>query len=258
LKNDLPTATEAGPQIHGQGWTDTASTNFHGIAIQNAGWRLTGCQKCHGMDYRGGSAQSSCLTCHTKSGGPENCILCHGGSNNAAPPNDLAGNTATSFPGVGTHQSHVAALDTIALAIACSECHTMPTAFNSPGHIDSTAGAEVVFNGAILHEPLALKAVGTPNYSRTTLTCQNTYCHGNFPNGNNISPVWNNVSGQYHACGSCHGDVTKSTIAEKALPKTSLTGGTHPNDLQCSKCHGRVIDTSYRLISNRHVNGRID
>ncbi|MEZ4373687.1 MAG: hypothetical protein R3B07_22900 [Polyangiaceae bacterium] len=39
-----------------------------------------------------------------------------------APPFDLSGNTATSFPGVGTHQVHLAG-STNFRAVACSDCH---------------------------------------------------------------------------------------------------------------------------------------
>jgi predicted CxxxxCH...CXXCH cytochrome family protein len=258
LKNDLPTATETGSQIHGLGWIDNTSTNFHGIAIQNAGWSMTSCQKCHGTDYRGGSSQTSCLTCHTKSGGPENCTVCHG-SANAAPPKDLAGNTLVSSAGVGTHQSHLVVTDSLTASLACNECHKVPTSFGSIGHIDSIGGAEVNFNGTIVNSTFAAFAGSAkPVYSHTTLKCDNTYCHGYFPNGNKQSPIWNDTTGQFGACGSCHGDVTKSTIADKALPKTSLTGGTHPNDNKCYNCHTSVINTNYKLNLAKHINGQLD
>jgi predicted CxxxxCH...CXXCH cytochrome family protein len=257
LKNDLPTATVAGSQIHGQGWIDSASANFHGLAIQSTGWSMTSCQKCHGTDYRGGSSRTSCLTCHTKSGGPENCTVCHG-STNAAPPKDLAGNTSVSSGRVGAHQSHLIGSDTLAAAVACNECHIVPASLSSVGHIDLTAGAEVNFNGTVVTSSLAsLAGSGLPVYAPTILQCANTYCHGYFPNGNKQSVAWKDVSGQARACGSCHGDVTKSSIADKALPKTA-PGGTHPNDNRCYNCHTSVIGTNYKLNVSKHLNGRID
>jgi predicted CxxxxCH...CXXCH cytochrome family protein len=255
LKKDLPTATSSGPQIHEQGWADASSANFHGAAIANSGYNLSSCKECHGSNYSGGSSGFSCLPCHSKSGGPENCTVCHGGVN-AAPPTDLSGNTSRSFAGVGTHQSHVLVSDSLGSVVACNECHQVPTSLSSPGHIDLTTGAEVKFLGAVVTSPFA--GSGAPSYSHGTLKCTNTYCHGNFPNGNNITPVWNDTSGVYRACGSCHGDPTKTGIGNKALPKTAASGGTHPNNTQCSNCHPNVIDGNYKFKGTLHINGRLD
>jgi predicted CxxxxCH...CXXCH cytochrome family protein len=257
LKKDLPTETQAGSQIHGQGWVDNASTNFHGLAIQKVGWSMTNCQECHGPDYKGGSSGSSCLTCHSKPGGPENCTVCHG-STNAAPPKDLTGNTSKSYAGVGAHQSHLIS-DTLFAAVACSECHTVPSSFNASGHIDSTSGAEILFQGSVVKSSLAaLAGSAVPAYSHASLTCSNTYCHGYFPNGNKQSVVWNDVSGQSRACGSCHGDVSKTSTGDKALPKNATNGGTHPSDNRCYGCHPTVINSSYQMNNSKHMNGKID
>jgi ferredoxin len=75
--------------------------------------------------------------------------------------------------------------------------------------------------------------------------------------------TWTDTSATGAGCGSCHGDVTKSTLAEKALPKTVSTGGTHPDvDLSqhtCSYCHGRVINSSMEFVDlSKHINGKVD
>jgi predicted CxxxxCH...CXXCH cytochrome family protein len=257
LKTDLPTATTAGTQIHGQGWKDSLSANFHGIAIQIAGWNMDNCKECHGPDYKGGSSRSSCLSCHNKPGGPENCTVCHGGIN-AAPPRDLLGNTEISFVGVGAHQSHLTA-NILFATTSCNECHIVPISMVSSGHMDTTVGAEVQFYGPIVTSNLpSLAGPGEPSYSRSIFKCDNIYCHGYFQNGNNVSPIWNDTTDQYSACGSCHGDITKSTIGDKALPMTSLNGGTHPNDNRCYNCHPSVINSNYQLNVSKHVNGKID
>jgi len=250
LKKDLPTETTAGPQIHGQGWIDSSSANFHGLAIQKAGWSMTSCTECHGPDFKGGSSNSSCLKCHSKPGGPENCTVCHGGLN-PAPPKDLSGNTSESSPAVGAHQAHLIARNALATPVACNECHIVPASLSAAGHIDNTAGAEVMF---LVTDRFA----AGQSFSQSTRTCDNTYCHGNFRNGNKASVVWNDATGQAIACGSCHGDVSKSSIADKALPKTSLNGGTHPNDNKCYNCHTSVINSNYQLNASRHINGKID
>lgn len=269
LQDNLPSPTASGPVVHPTGWLDTASTNFHGDALRLAGWNLPSCTSCHGATYGGGSSGVSCMKCHTKPSGPENCTVCHGGVN-AAPPRDVLGNSARSNRTVGAHQQHV--LDgAFAEGILCSECHRVPTTLNSAGHIDSPSPAEVTFASKLANKKTNVP--GTDNYSSTlptltptpafdaaTLTCKNVYCHGYFKNGNNNNaPIWNATAPAQAACGSCHGDASKPTNAEKALPKTDTAGGTHPNATMCFACHGDVIDQSGKIISlTKHMNGKLN
>jgi predicted CxxxxCH...CXXCH cytochrome family protein len=202
----------------------------------------------------------------SKNYSPYNCNSCHGNETNAAPPKDLEGNTSTSAPGVGAHQSHLLASDSIGAAVACNECHVVPSLYNAAGHVDLTPGAEVVFHGVVSTARFShiAGADTAAKYSNTTLQCTNTYCHGYFPNGNSVSPTWTDESGQYRACGSCHGDPTKSTTGERALPKTRLNGGTHlsvqdnANVLQCYRCHPSAIDANYNLNFSKHINSQVD
>jgi predicted CxxxxCH...CXXCH cytochrome family protein len=195
----------------------------------------------------------------SKNYNPYNCNTCHGNETNAAPPKDLKGNTSISAPGVGVHQSHLLASHSISASVACNECHTVPALYDDTGHLDSSIGAEVIFQGDVVTSNLAaLAGSAQPAYSHTTLKCDNTYCHGYFPNGNKAAPTWTDESGQYRACGSCHGDPLQTTIGNKALPKTSLNGGFHPNNTNCSQCHPKTINASYQLIVTYHINGRID
>src|SRR5512142_33794 len=100
LQDTPPEAVAPGIGVHPAGWSDPASPDFHGtyIATKNS-WDMRPCQSCHGSNYAGGSVGVSCLTCHTKTNGPENCTTCHG-STNPAPPKDLSGNTVTTARGV--------------------------------------------------------------------------------------------------------------------------------------------------------------
>jgi predicted CxxxxCH...CXXCH cytochrome family protein len=202
----------------------------------------------------------------SKNYSPYNCNSCHGNKMNAAPPKDLEGNTLISSPGVGAHQSHLVASHSVGVVVACNECHIVPAVYDAPGHLDATPGAEVVFQGAVSKTRFS-RIAGADTAARflgTTLQCANTYCHGYFPNGNRMSPVWTDESGQYRACGSCHGDQTKSTIGERALPKTRLNGGYHlsvednSNIIQCYRCHPSAIDANYNLNLSRHINGNVD
>jgi predicted CxxxxCH...CXXCH cytochrome family protein len=255
--------------VHPEGWATTASSaDFHGKYIHGQQWQMSSCWTCHGRNYAGGSSQVSCLTCHSKSGGPENCTTCHG-STNPAPPRDLDGNIATTIRTVGAHQSHIAGAGTTD-GIRCSECHTVPATVYVAGHVDSGPPAEVIFHDSLANtatnEPTTRDydvslptTTPTPTWDSSALKCSNTYCHGDFKNGNNYSPAWTSVGTGEARCGTCHGDVTKQALADRALPKTSERGGTHPNSTQCSVCHVGIVDANLNIIDKaKHINGKLN
>jgi len=49
---------------HKPGWSDAASAQFHGNFLRLNMGTLTGCAKCHGTDFAGGTSGKSCYTCH--------------------------------------------------------------------------------------------------------------------------------------------------------------------------------------------------
>lgn len=255
LQEQLPPATAGGIQIHPDGWTVPASSAFHGKAIRADNWDMRSCQQCHGnlTSTTGGTSGVSCGTCHTGSSGAFGCRTCHGGTN-AAPPQDLDGNTTVSSPGVGAHQPHVTA-SSFAKSISCSQCHLSPSSVYAAGHIDDTPGAEVQMNSGIAITPTN-GVTPSPAYNATTHGCSGTYCHGSFTNGNPTNtPVWNSAAGTAATCGSCHGNTAGATVALQALPKTAPTG-THPNYTQCSWCHNAVVDDNTAFIDGtKHVDG---
>lgn len=243
VKNEkIPTQTVI--SVHGEGFLDPASENFHGKFIQVKNYDLSLCQQCHGMNYAGGTSGQSCLTCHSKPNGPENCTVCHG-SVNAAPPKDLAGNTSPTARAVGAHQKHLAS--TLGKSVACSECHNVPKKLTDAGHIDSLLYAEVRFDTA------SIFFRANASYNAANVSCVNTYCHGNFNGGNTANVVEWTGSVQ---CGTCHGDETKATLEEKAFPKTG-----HPStdSKHCSDCHRLTVNSSMAIINlERHINGKVD
>ena len=265
-----------GGSLHGRGWTTPSSASFHGNAIRAANWDMRPCQSCHGTFYDGGKVGSSCRTCHTGIGGPENCSTCHGSLTSVAPPRDLSKNTSRSARGVGAHQIHVKD-NTFASGVFCGECHTSPSATYSAGHIDATAGAEVLFNnplaktatnklGTIDYDPQLPRYTPSPAYDRATLKCSNTYCHGYFKNGNTtFAPIWNDTTGTQGACGTCHGNLSAplDTLGTRYLPKTTSQGGSHPEvanlRIKCNVCHAEVVDANFRIISPaKHINGKLN
>lgn len=274
LKKDLA-PTGGALKAHEESWMDTSSAGFHGNAIRAANWDMAQCRTCHGQRYDGGSVEVSCRTCHTQQAGPENCATCHGSSLTPAPPRDLSRNTAVTARGVGAHQKHLVGGAT-STGTSCAECHVVPGSVYSPGHLDTPSPTEILFSGALAHvvtnEPttqnyspgLPLFAPN-PSYDYVTGSCSNTYCHGNFKNGNvDFAPVWNAADqSSQAACGTCHGDVNRAgTLADKSLPKTPAEGGTHPASTNCAGCHAQVVSgtgNQLRIISTTlHINGKLN
>jgi predicted CxxxxCH...CXXCH cytochrome family protein len=248
---------------------------LHTLYLRGNMYPLDDCKLCHGADYNGGQiVEAGCMEvkCHEDANeaqkSPEACNTCHGVFRAAAsdflsssPPKAVAGETDSTFPGVGAHQPHLATGD-LGKKVQCQECHTVPMVWNAPGHIDGPP-AEVVFNDTLANLTTANGSY-TPvnlNYSAATSECSNTYCHGNWvadrassPNqfgyadsvivGNNALPVW--TSGADGAeCGSCHSLPPTGHIA------ASLSG--------CAGCHPTVVNSAGEIIdTSKHINGRIN
>lgn len=255
MRVDVNPAPEVG--VHREGITNTNSPNFHGVLIQNINWNLRECQNCHAADYSGGITGASCLTCHNQPAGPEACNTCHGDFNN---PSVIA-------PNKGAHFKHLYTFSK-GKQVECIACHQIPSNLNSAGHIDNTAGAEIIFSSLSLaetNEPTtqdydAGLPLFTPNpsYTKTNQTCANTYCHGYFKNGNTDNVVSFTAGSNGAKCGSCHGD----SATGDPLPKTSAQGGTHPNVTSCNSCHSGVVNlvNGQWVISDptKHINGLLN
>jgi predicted CxxxxCH...CXXCH cytochrome family protein len=247
----------------------TMAAGYHPGYMRANIFPLTECQSCHGTDYQGGALGVPTCTqsgCHVDASGtpkiPEACNTCHGVFSapasdflSAAPPKSVAGATSTSDPGVGAHQSHLFA--DIAKKVKCTECHTVPSAWNDAGHITSDLRATVAFADTLASLP-TLGVVPAPAYSPTTHQCSSVYCHGTFKNGNaSNTPTWN--ASNQAACGTCHG--TPSLPA----PVTNHPSGASATN--CQNCHltNGVPVAQYNsgsgtwsiVDSSRHVNGKL-
>jgi hypothetical protein len=258
LQEDITQPEDVG--IHEEGILDKASENFHGNIIANNNWNMENCQQCHAADYSGGTAESSCLKCHSQPDGPEACNTCHGSYQNPdriAPPKSVAGDTSTTVPGVGAHTVH-SYENALSINYSCAQCHPFQTSSDENfvfAHADGTP-AEMQFGD------IAEMMSTNPSYSFEENTCQNSYCHGNFEFkredaasnaqfayedsvivGNNFSPVWNQVDGSQAACGTCHG-----------LPPTGHSGDYDKTG--CANCHNSVVDGEGNIIDKmKHING---
>jgi predicted CxxxxCH...CXXCH cytochrome family protein len=164
---------------------------------------------------------------------------------------DLLGNTNSTIRTVGAHQKHVTQ-GTLGADVACSTCHAVPSTVAATGHLGSDSKAEVRFDTTLsMYRSNAI-------YNASNVSCANTYCHGNFNGGNlNRTMTWTDTSSTAVACGTCHGDATKSTTKEKAFPVSGHTFVSVTAD--CSSCHGAVVNASMAIINpSKHINGKID
>ena len=217
---------------------------------------------CHGAaapSWTGGAAEAACGTCHARPPpaphpASAQCSACHGDVVDArqqlgdpalhvngrvevvdlshgcgschGPPQDLG----------GAHTAHLAG-GRVGRAVACAECHTVPTDVADPGHLDDSPGAEVPLAGALARQGGVLARFEAGG-------CSSTYCHGATLRGGTtagVAPRWTDGPAAT-SCGGCHG-----------VPYPNHHGPI------CADCHGAVVDRAFRIIRpDLHINGRVE
>lgn len=166
------------------------------------------------------------------------CASCHGdrsanvlpGDPRSAPPTDAEGRDGSdpAATSIGAHQNHVVA-GVLGVAVACSECHPVPSTIFASGHFDGKV--DVAFG------PLASKGGLTPVYN-SDQTCSNVYCHGSFPRSKATlpppAPAWRGGDAAV-ACGSCHdlpppapAHVVVDVVAQGCSVSTNPVVACHP------------------------------
>jgi predicted CxxxxCH...CXXCH cytochrome family protein len=184
---------------HPAGWLTTTSPDFHGLAAAQG---ARACLRCHAASPPAVVTTITCATCHGGPGGTMACNLCHGSAANAAPPRDTSGQTATTLPGVGAHQSHVTAEHALSAPLDCVFCHPKPSGLLDAGHLD---GAVEVTGYTGADAGLAA-VVRDPGFSAAGATCATAYCHGaTLSGGTNKVPIWTKVDETQIGCEGCHG-----------------------------------------------------
>ena len=200
---------------HPAGWSDPSK---HGAAAKSTPAAAAGfayCESCHGSDFTGGAALTSCFSCHgvsaphapapwrmptsaythtsTDQGNAPVCAQCHtNGANSSVQPNPPA--PAGTPPGCFNNTLCHATL-------VCGSCHGIPpdgTAFpNSAGshtqhmavntnivcgtcHQGAGSGTALHQNGVVdvILDPTYNAKSGTAAYASASLTCTNIACHG--------------------------------------------------------------------------------
>jgi predicted CxxxxCH...CXXCH cytochrome family protein len=160
------------------------------------------------------------------------CNSCHGGTTNA-PPKDTQNNTATNTRGVGAHQKHLATTNWFK-PVVCTDCHRVPGAVTSVGHLDTPLPAE-----------LEISARGGATTAWNGSRCSNNYCHGATlgAGGAMTAPIWTTVDGSQSLCTSCHGN-------PPPLP--------HPQNANCASCHDDMSGPTTFSDPLRHIDGTVD
>jgi predicted CxxxxCH...CXXCH cytochrome family protein len=233
---------------HPPGWAVKGSATFHGPA---AAADVASCQRCHTARPPAQVSSITCASCHDAiAGGGDwttTCTGCHGSTANAAPPEDLQGNTASTAVGVGAHQSHLTAAHGVTVPLDCTSCHPKPANALAPPHLDG----RVEVTGYTGSDAGLLAAVTDPGWSRAAVSCATSYCHGaTLKGGTATRPVWTSVDGTQAACGACHGLPPPGHPALAAGATLST----------CSACHPETVkpDGTLDAAGGRHLNGRLD
>jgi len=204
-------------RVHPAGILDETSDEFHGLELERHGWDFAVCAACHGDDLSGGIAKSDCTTCHTE--GPTACVTCHGDG-----------------PTTASHLPHRTA------QVACSECHTVPTTWDGPGHIlGDSPPAEITFGARAQLTPVAADRSGPPAF--VDGACTNVYCHGATllaAGGAATVPRWDEPAAS--SCGRCHGapppSHTQSACASCHPASAPHIDGITQVGSSCDGCHG--------------------
>jgi predicted CxxxxCH...CXXCH cytochrome family protein len=208
-------------RLHPPGIAEPGSDAFHGRELARRGWDLALCAACHGEDFAGGAAQSSCRECHTD--GPDACATCHRADNETP-----------------AHRAHRDA------SIGCAECHAVPARWDAPGHVLGDAPPAEVALGARAAQTLApADRAGPPRYADGR--CENVYCHGDVLHaGGGLAPRprWDDPP-RPGGCDRCHGAPPEShaqsqcEVCHAEAPGLHLDGavqiGRAPG---CGGCHG--------------------
>ena len=237
----LPGGSNTAPQWTKVDGTQAACGTCHGVPPPAPHIPNTNCGNCHA----GYSSSAVNLATHVNGTVEVNglsCTSCHGdpANGNAAPPVDTQGDTVTTAPGVGAHQTHLHD-GALRAAVACADCHAVPT---SPAHANGTV--DLTFS--------ALASTGglAPAFDAASATCASTYCHGaSLPGGTNTTPRWTKVDGTQAACGTCHG-----------IPPDPSTGHPYASAATdaCARCHPATVkaDGGIDVAGGRHVNGSVE
>ena len=241
----------------------------------------------YGTCYNGNCHGRSTVTWGPSSTTPL-CEKCHSTGVTAAGfygTTGPSGTKAVTDPYVGAHFQHITSMPfRFSAKLDCTECHVKPSGPYSPGHIDTSLPAEVLFGSLATSgaQNGYSSAANQPAYNYATRECSNVWCHGAGMNSNEgtgpygsvgptgdgldggtlgdpVAAVWNlpYLAAAPDQCQACH-------ATPPAAPKSGYehfnddTGAPYSRNL-CTNCH-RHLNAAGDGFSNPllHVNGSID
>ena len=277
------TTTAAATHIDGKvnlKFTNLDATNLsYSLTLTHnlgSGYGSCSTSSCHGTKsatWGNNTTNHSCTKCHGRGVAVGSYALTDAAPGAAGIGISTGGVSTNSDAKVGAHRAHLEATHGYSAAITCATCHTVPTAFNSAGHVydgvnDTTFGvSEVIFTGtATVNDRLV---GGVPTYAGGT--CTNVYCHDSnrFKTGDGggtgLTPTWANTAyltgTAAVVCAKCHGNPPPaghtSVVANdcKGCHSHVNSGGTgfdnpalHSDGIVqgglCTSCHGNPPTTA--------------
>lgn len=229
-----------GPGQHPDGWREALAHGAHAKNTADGSDGFIRCQACHGNDYRGGTANKSCL----------NTAGCHGAGVNAP----HAAKPWLSSLGASSHSN----TDT-SNAVACVACHAAGANSSRKPSAPAAAGAQPdCFNNTLCHgiegHPSGWKAASVHGAIAKTASgggsgfSSCTPCHGANFAGGSAQQTCLNTSG-------CHGAGIKAPhpAAPWRSSTRSHTSTDISNDSQCAVCHTGGANSSRKPSSGDRV-----
>jgi predicted CxxxxCH...CXXCH cytochrome family protein len=239
------------------GTSQAACGACHGLPPPSPHPAGTGCGTCH-AGYTSSTVNVSTHVDGKVESSTLGCTSCHGDASRPsaiapAPPAEAANPAGGTAPWAGdgasgAHLKHLVA-GALGPAVACSECHTVPTkAPQGAGDPHGDGRVTIAFGTR------ARTGGSSPSFSATALTCSGTYCHGaTLQGGTARTPVWTRTDGSQVTCGSCH-----------ANPPSDATHNGLAAGTACRGCHTGYGGTkggapgTFTVNAALHLNGAVD
>ena len=239
------------------GWMTSGAPNFHGARLAETGENY--CAGCHGADFKGGSVNVSCYTCHD---GPS-----------GHPATGWLDKTSETFHGLAASSRGLKACAVCHGADylggisgqSCGECHTDQSGHPSAGWL---VQGDEHFHGARLAETGTAYCAGChgADYKGGDAGVSCFTCH-NGPSGHPASGWLSKSSSNFHglaasgrglpACAACHGQDFEGGISGQSCKICHADQSGHPStgwlNSKDSNFHGlRVSQTGTQYCAGCH------
>jgi predicted CxxxxCH...CXXCH cytochrome family protein len=236
LKQDLPT-NPGKLDVHGLGWNNPSSANFHGTALKAANFDFTECKKCHQGDFSGGTSGVSCASCHPAYPHPAGWTAAGTSTSHGVFLKNVAYVDSSC---TGCHGSNYTGGTSGKSCFTCHPAYPHSSTFGSGGH-----QAYIEAHNYGLEECKTCHGATYSGGAVVTQGCMVAGCHVD-QNGTAKSP---------EACNTCHGNFSSpSNVVASFAPPRALNGDTQESSprvgahqihllgtkglaVDCAECH---------------------